>query len=100
MAIIRIFNEHFGTDFDESDKLFVDQIEQDMMNDETLKKQARNNSKENFRYEFKDAFEDKAYQRMDQNQEIFIKMMNDDDFQKAIVNHLLEKVYEGFQKTN
>lgn len=68
-----------------------------MMADETLKIQAKNNSKENFRYEFKDAFEDKAYKRMDQNQEIFIKMMNDDDFQKAIRNYLLEKVYKGFQ---
>jgi len=96
--LIRIFNEHFGTDFTESDKLFVEQIEQDMMTDKKLKKQAQNNSKENFRYEFKDTFEDKAYKRMDQNQEIFIKMMNDDDFQKAIVNHLLEKVYQGFQE--
>jgi len=67
------------------------------MGDDTLKKQAQNNSKDNFRYAFKDAFEDKAYKRMDQNQEIFIKMMNDDDFQKAIVNYLLERVYEAFQ---
>jgi hypothetical protein len=35
-----------------------------MMADETLKKQAQNNSKDNFRYEFQDAFEDKAYNVM------------------------------------
>ncbi|SDL52903.1 type I restriction endonuclease subunit R [Halarsenatibacter silvermanii] len=97
--IIKIFNEHFGTDFTEADKLFVDQIEEDMLADERLEIQAKNNSKDNFKYAFKDAFEDKAHKRMDQNQEIFIKMMNDDDFQKAIINYLFDRVYDELSET-
>lgn len=98
--IIEYFNEHFGTDFTESDKLFFDQIEQDMMVDSKLKKQAQNNSKDNFKFVLKDALEDKAYKRMDQNQKIFIKMMNDGDFHEAIVNYFVEKVYKAFRNVS
>ena len=98
--IIKIFNEHFGADnFTEADKLFVDQIQEDMMNDETLAMQAKNNTKDNFRYVFDKAFIKKAMGRMNKNQKVFTKMMNDEDFQSAIKVYLLEQVYEGLQKT-
>jgi type I restriction enzyme R subunit len=80
--------------------LFFDQIEQDMMVDSKLKKQAQNNSKDNFKFVLKDALEDKAYKRMDQNQKIFIKMMNDGDFHEAIVNYFVEKVYKAFRNVS
>ncbi|MFW6029823.1 MAG: type I restriction endonuclease subunit R, partial [Halanaerobiales bacterium] len=96
--IIKIFNEHFGAEnFTEGDKLFVDQIQEDMMNDETLAKQAKNNTKDNFRYVFDKAFIKKAMGRMNKNQKVFAKMMNDEDFQSAIKVYLLEQVYEGLQ---
>ena len=41
------------------------------------------NSLENFGYVFDKALEDKFIDRMDQNQEIFARYMNDKDFQKA-----------------
>lgn len=96
--IIKIFNDHFGAEnFTEADKLFVDQIQEDMMNDETLARQAKNNTKDNFRYVFDNAFMKKAMGRMNKNQKVFAKMMNDEDFQSAIKVYLLEQVYEGLQ---
>ena len=96
--IIKIFNDHFGADnFSEGDKLFVDQIQNDMMNDETLLTQAKNNSKDNFKIAFDKTFIKKAMGRMSKNEKVFTKMMNDEDFQSAIKVYLLEQVYEGLQ---
>jgi hypothetical protein len=36
---------------------------------------------------------------MDQNQEIFTKIMDDDEFSKAVKTLLLEKVYTRLQET-
>jgi type I restriction enzyme R subunit len=92
--VIEIFNEHFGTDFTRADKLFVDQIEEDMIADEKLAKQARNNSKDNFKYAINKAFNKKLYKRIDKNQNMFTKIMNDDDLQDALKEYLLNKVYD------
>ena len=98
--VIELFNEHFGTDFTEADKLFVDQIEEDMMDNEQLAQQARNNSKDNFKYAINKEFNKKLYKRMDKNQKMFTKIMNDDDLQDALKEYLLNKVYDALSEEN
>ena len=41
--IITILNNRFGTDFNEADKLFFDQLEEEMFQDEDLRRRALNN---------------------------------------------------------
>lgn len=95
-TIIEYVNERFGTDFTNADQLFFDQIEEDLMSDENLSQQARNNSMENFRYPFNDVFIDKVIGRMEQNQEITDKIMNEDEFAELVKDLLLRKVYRKF----
>ena len=40
----RPLNDRFGTDFDENDQLFVDQVDNDLQEDETVRAQAQANS--------------------------------------------------------
>jgi type I restriction enzyme R subunit len=93
-TIINVLNDKFGTDFTPSDKLFFDQIEEDLVADESLAQQARSNTIENFKFGFDELFTGKVIDRMDQNQDIFAKIMDDPDFAGAIKNFLLKKVYE------
>lgn len=73
--IINVLNERFGTEFEEADKLFFDQIEAELMEDETLQTQARVNKIDTFKFAFNDKFDiDKLIGRMNQNQEIFEKI--------------------------
>ena len=51
------------------------------------------NSIENFKYGFKEIAIDKFISRMDQNQDIFTRMMNDQDFNGLVMDYLLKKVY-------
>jgi type I restriction enzyme, R subunit len=52
------------------------------------------NSLENFKYVFDKALEGKFIDRMDQNQEIFARYMNDPAFAKAVAEFLRNQVYE------
>lgn len=91
--IIDILNKRFGTEFTEADRYFFNQIEEELVQDETLSQQARSNSIENFRYGFDDAFLNKLIERMDANQEIFSRIMDDEEFGSLVRDWMLKKIY-------
>ena len=91
--LIDILNERFGTDFTQADQLFFDQIQEEAIENEALKKAAATNSKDDFRYVFEKAFEGLVIDRMDGNEEIFGKLMSDGEFRKLALEHLLHNVY-------
>jgi len=95
--IIEILNERFGTDFEEADKLFFDQIEAELVRDETLKTQAQANKIDTFKYAFEDQFLSKLIERMDQNQSIFEKIVEDKAFGSLVREWMLKRVYARLQ---
>jgi len=96
--IISLLNDRFGTDFTAADQLYFDQIEQELFENETLQTQAQSNTLDNFRYGFEDLFLDILIGRMDQNQEIAKKIMNDQDFGKMVKTWMVNKVYNRLSK--
>lgn len=91
--IIKLLNDRFGTDFTEADKLFFDQIEEEMVMDEKLGIQAKSNTIDNFKYGFEDIFIAKLVERMDQNQDIFNKIIDDKTFAAVVKDYLIKRVY-------
>ncbi len=94
--IITVLNTKFGTDFNEADRLFFDQIEEELYQDEVLKKRALNNPLDNFKYAFEEVFINKLIERMDANQEIFEKIMENSEFKKDVKEWLTQKIYQRF----
>ncbi|MEZ4773570.1 MAG: DEAD/DEAH box helicase family protein [Bacteroidia bacterium] len=92
--IINVLNDRFGTEFEEADKLFFDQIEAELMDDETLQTQARVNKIDTFKFAFNDKFIDKLIGRMDQNQEIFEKILEDQVFGDLVKEIMMKKIYK------
>lgn len=92
--IINVLNDRFGTEFEEADKLFFDQIEAELMDDETLQTQARVNKIDTFKFAFNDKFIDKLIGRMDQNQEIFEKILEDKAFGDLVKELMMKKIYK------
>lgn len=74
-------------------KSFFEEIKKELASDLKLSKKARNNPIENFKFGFDDLFMDKLIGRMEQNQDIFSKMMDDKDFGNLVKNYMLKKVY-------
>ncbi len=91
--IISVLNERFGTDFTPADQLFFDQIEQELAENETLQKQAQSNTLENFKYGFEDMFLDILIGRIDQNQEITRRIMNEKDFGAMVKEWMVNRIY-------
>jgi type I restriction enzyme R subunit len=63
--------------------------------DTNIQQAAMVNSLENFKYVFDKALEGKVIDRMDQNQEIFARYMNDPAFAKVVAEFLRKQVYES-----
>ena len=91
--IIEVLNKKFQTEFNAADKLFFDQIEEELVIHSGLKEQALNNPIENFKFGFDELFLDKLIVRMEQNQDIFTKMMDDKEFGNLVKSYMLTKVY-------
>lgn len=97
-SIVEKINEELGTDFTEADQLFLDQLKEDALEDEHIRGLAQRNSRENFALEFDGALTDMFIDRMDQNQDLFARFMDDDEVQQAITKHLRRRVYEESQQ--
>ena len=92
--LIDIINERFGTEFKPADQLFFDSIKEDAVANEVLKEVALANTQENFGYVFLKMLEELFIDRMDQNEEITAKFLNEATFRKTVGQHLLKEVYE------
>ena len=91
--IITLLNDRFGTEFTEADKLFFDQIEAELLEDESLQTQAKVNKLDTFKFAFDDKFIDKLISRMDQNQEIFEKILEDKDYGNLVKELMMKRIY-------
>ena len=92
--LIGILNERFGTDFKPADQLFFDSIREDAVADSELRQVALANTMENFGYVFLRALEGLFIDRMEQNEEITARFLNEPEFQDAVGQSLLQQVYE------
>ena len=91
--IIDVLNDRFGTEFEEADRLFFAQIEAELIGDATLQIQAKVNQLDTFKYAFEAMFIDKLIERMDQNQEIFEKILENPSFGDLVKELMMKKVY-------
>jgi len=92
--LIDIVNERFGTDFTPADQLFFDQIVEAAITDERLKQAAKVNPGDKFELVCKGLLETLFVERMDQNEDIFMRFMNDQAFQKVVASKLALEIYE------
>lgn len=97
--IIEVLNERFGTEFEEADKLFFDQIETKLAQDEKLKIQGKANKIDTFKYAFEDAFMRILIELMEQNQDIFDKIIENKSFGGLVKELMLKKVYNRINET-
>lgn len=91
--LIDVVNERFGTDFNQADQLFFDQIVEAAVGDDGLRRAAAVNPGDKFELLFKNVLERLFVDRMDQNEDIFVRFMNDVPFQKVVTTWMAEEAY-------
>ena len=92
-TIIEELNKRFGLNLTESDQLLFDQFEQTWLSDPEVTAQAQNNEFENFRLVFDRKFLTTVIGRMDENDLIFKKILDEPAFQQTLMDLYASKVY-------
>jgi len=98
--LIDIVNDRFGTYFDQADQLFFDQIVEEAITDERLKEAAAVNPGDKFELVFKNLLETLFVERIDQNEEIFVRFMNDPAFQKVVTEWMASEAYRKLRASS
>ncbi len=92
--LIDILNERFGTNFTATDQLFIEQVAETAIANESIKQAAKVNTKENFAPVLDKHLENLFTERMDGNEAIFMEVMNNEDFKAIVFENLLSSIYE------
>jgi type I restriction enzyme R subunit len=92
--LIDLVNERFGTDFNQADQLFFDQIVEAAVTDDGLRQAAAVNPKDKFELVFRNLLERLFVERMDQNEEIFVRYMNDAPFRDIVSGWMASQAYK------
>lgn len=93
-TLVGKLNERFGTEFTPADQLFFDQIRETAVANEQLRQAVMANSIENFEPVFNKQLENLFIERMDGNEGIFVRLMNDEAFRSIAATHLMRAVYQ------
>ncbi len=92
--IIANLNDRFGTAFDDSDRLFFEQIQEDGVNNENISQTAEANPFEKFDLAIRQELPKLMIDRMADNDEIVKRCLNDPDFQEIVFAGLARGIYE------
>jgi type I restriction enzyme R subunit len=93
-AIIDVLNERFGMKLTEADQLLFDQFEETWASDPEVVAQAKNNEYDNFRLVFDRMFLGTVIERMDDNEAIYKRVLDDEEFQRALMDLYATRLYQ------
>jgi type I restriction enzyme R subunit len=99
-TIIEVLNERFGMNLNEQDQLLFDQFEETWATDPEVIAQAKNNEYENFRLVFDRMFLGTVVSRMDGNDAIYKRVLDDDEFQTALMDLYAGRLYQRLRKAS
>src|SRR5690606_22172208 len=92
-SLVDKLNERFGTDFNEADQLFFDQIRATAEGNEQIVEAARANNLGDFSSYLERALDELFIDRMEGNEEIFSRIMSDKAFRSAAHEHLAFEIF-------
>lgn len=92
-SLVDKLNERFGTDFNEADQLFFDQIRATAEGNEQIVEAARANNLGDFSSYLERALDELFIDRMEGNEEIFSRIMTDKSFRSAAHEHLAFEIF-------
>jgi len=93
-------NERFGLNLGQRDQLLFDQFEETWVANPDIAAQARNNTLDNFRLVFDRTSLRTIVGRMDENEAIFKRILDDPEFQATLMDLYATRVYRRSRAAN
>src|SRR5258708_2520115 len=97
--IIGVLNERFGTSFTDEDRLFFQQIKEKAVHNERVIQTALANPLDKFALGVRKLIDDLMIERMEQNDEIVTRYMEDREFQGAAFPILAREIFNAIHAT-
>ncbi|WP_407472224.1 DEAD/DEAH box helicase family protein [Xanthomonas campestris pv. raphani] len=98
-SLVEKLNVRFGTDFNEADQLFFDQIKVSAEASEQIKEAAKANNLRDFTAYLGRVLDELFIERMEGNEEIFSRIMTDREFRSAASEHLAFEIFEKSRRS-
>ena len=87
-TIIERFNERYGTDWTDADRLFPDAIAEDLVNDDGSSSRPARNNLDTFKVGFDQTYIDAIASRLDRNEKVAVQLLDNDDLRAALVDRV------------
>jgi type I restriction enzyme R subunit len=98
--IIRELNDRFGTDFNEQDRIFIEQLETKLADDIALAKSVQVNPPENARLTFDHVVNDKLQGMIDSNFKFYKQITDNPQFSQTLLDWLFERYQKRSMNEN
>lgn len=98
--LIDLLNERFGTELNEEDRYFFEQIREKAAKDEKVIQTAHANPLDKFQLGIKELIEGIMIERMAENDELVTKYMSDPKFQDTAFPKLAEAIFESIHEAD
>lgn len=98
--LIDLVNDRFGTDFNQADQLFFDQIVEAAVTNHELIEAAKVNPEDKFALVFQSILKELFTERVEQNEEIYVRFMNDTAFQALVATRMATEAYHRLQASD
>ncbi|MXX42413.1 MAG: type I restriction endonuclease subunit R [Acidimicrobiales bacterium] len=92
--IIDLLNDRYKTDFTESDRLFLQQIQEDGLREEAIRETARANDFDKFRLGAYDRVKQLLIARLAGNDAIVDKCLSDPEFGDFVITGILQSIFD------
>ncbi len=96
--LIDILNDRVGTEFNQADQLFFDQILETAIADDGLQQAAKVNPAEKFKLVFESLLKSLFIERMDHNEDVFVHVMNDGPVQEIVTDWMASEAYRRLRR--
>lgn len=91
--IVQRLNERYGLELTEADRLHLEGVAQDLIDDDTVQRQASANSMDNFGVEFAKHFQDAVVKRLAGAEDLSYKLLDDPELSGDVMEAYLPLVY-------
>ena len=96
--IIKEFNEKYGTQFSDTDKIVADALLTRLKKDKDIEDEVKNNPKENVWYAFEKKFNEELQSMIEENFDFYRKLNNDKKIKEEMMKQMFISLYESMRK--
>ena len=96
--IIQELNDAFGTEFTDDDRVFIERVKENLLENEELINKMEHNSKENVKAIFDKYFQDEMSGLLKNNMNLYKKVVDNQQLRDNLKKALFDLLYEDFDK--